>query len=768
MKRVIPPLMVVVLVALSSSALSQERALVSPAVEAQQASEPYPIPGSHLLRDEERKIWEYIREHPEVLQQQALMKKTAWTFDIGDPGPILGSGWWASDLSESPTVEYLVPSTCQAVGDNCYVFVENSLWGNRVTQAAVDSILAAWEERTPADPTKGIYRIDTETFGDPPNTLDNDPKIVILILDITDGLSGGSYVAGYFYSINQYQDGDPVLQGHRSNEAEIYYIDANPGDLNNPDGLTFAASTTAHEFQHMINWNYNKNTDTFNNEACSEVASLVCGYSYPGQNRYTDNTDIYLLGWNSTLADYSRAARWALYLWNQFPDNFLRNWVQNSGTGATRISNALAAYPTSRTFTDVVTDWLIANEVQDVSVNPSPRYGYTYEPSLTKPKATTHLDPNTGTVNGSVTGLGADYITFSSGSNLSVTFTSAFSNIVIKAIKIGAGSPVVEDVPRNTVYSVPDFGSTYSSVTFIVINTQNSTSSNSYSYSATGTGTFQTFEIKYEDGIPEGFLPLPVGDIQTVYFTGISGAKLDSIRVAFRRAGTMQTTLSRFNSSFNPSPIGQTIVPAFTLVSADSIQGYSGSGPYPVPYPNWVTIDLTQNSIDANPDFIISFVINNSTAPAVMISSEPDDGDRHSFTYVQSTGQWTVYGDQNAPGNVFKYLIRAYASIGTPVGTEVIELLPTSFSLKQNYPNPFNPSTTIKYDLPERTHVKLHIYDMLGRVVATLIDQEQSAGSYETRWDGTNLSGLPMSSGVYFYRLESGNFQEIKRMVLMK
>ncbi len=87
----------------------------------------------------------------------------------------------------------------------------------------------------------------------------------------------------------------------------------------------------------------------------------------------------------------------------------------------------------------------------------------------------------------------------------------------------------------------------------------------------------------------------------------------------------------------------------------------------------------------------------------------------------------------------------------------------TSFHLSQNYPNPFNPSTKIKFDIPKGSLVKLKIYDMLGREVAELVNDKLNPGTYEYEWNGVNLP-----SGVYFYKLESENFIETKRMVLVK
>ncbi len=85
------------------------------------------------------------------------------------------------------------------------------------------------------------------------------------------------------------------------------------------------------------------------------------------------------------------------------------------------------------------------------------------------------------------------------------------------------------------------------------------------------------------------------------------------------------------------------------------------------------------------------------------------------------------------------------------------------FSLNQNYPNPFNPSTIIKYEIPERSFVTIKVYDVLGREIITLVNQEKPVGSYEVVFDSQGLT-----SGVYFYRMQAGSFVETKKMVLMK
>jgi hypothetical protein len=113
----------------------------------------------------------------------------------------------------------------------------------------------------------------------------------------------------------------------------------------------------------------------------------------------------------------------------------------------------------------------------------------------------------------------------------------------------------------------------------------------------------------------------------------------------------------------------------------------------------------------------------------------------------------------------------SYASVNTAVSVEQTKVLHTAFSLSQNYPNPFNPSTAISFQLPMNSRVTLKVFDMLGREIATLVNDERGAGTHRVSWDA---SGRP--SGVYVYRLVArsvnGGDQPIvvdsKRMMLVK
>lgn len=133
---------------------------------------------------------------------------------------------------------------------------------------------------------------------------------------------------------------------------------------------------------------------------------------------------------------------------------------------------------------------------------------------------------------------------------------------------------------------------------------------------------------------------------------------------------------------------------------------------------------------------------------------------------AHSWGSWRAHID-----NALEYFFP-----GTPVSVEDNETVLRQFSLHQNYPNPFsqiprfagNPATTISYDLPKSAHVKLVVYNVLGREVRTLVDVRQTAGPHQITWNGKSDAGLNVASGVYIYRIKAGEFDMSRKLLLMK
>lgn len=97
-----------------------------------------------------------------------------------------------------------------------------------------------------------------------------------------------------------------------------------------------------------------------------------------------------------------------------------------------------------------------------------------------------------------------------------------------------------------------------------------------------------------------------------------------------------------------------------------------------------------------------------------------------------------------------------------------LDLLPQAFKLYPNFPNPFNPETRIQFDLPKAAEVELRIYNALGQLVRTLVEQPYRAGSFTVTWDGRDHAGLLLPSGLYFYKMKAGKFQAQRKLLLLK
>jgi len=105
---------------------------------------------------------------------------------------------------------------------------------------------------------------------------------------------------------------------------------------------------------------------------------------------------------------------------------------------------------------------------------------------------------------------------------------------------------------------------------------------------------------------------------------------------------------------------------------------------------------------------------------------------------------------------------------GTSAGVGDDRLVPKQIILYPAFPNPFNPVTTLRYYLPEDAMVNINIYDMMGRLVRTMVNSQQNAGYRSIRWNATNDAGEPMSAGLYLYMIKAVEFRQTRKMVLLK
>lgn len=179
-------------------------------------------------------------------------------------------------------------------------------------------------------------------------------------------------------------------------------------------------------------------------------------------------------------------------------------------------------------------------------------------------------------------------------------------------------------------------------------------------------------------------------------------------------------------------------------------------------------------SIEDDPEIsetsgIVSAVTLNSvtvSAPSYQITSSTvvlDANFQPVNTSLLTVGQQvTVWSSLNSTDQQVALQIQAIGSVVTGIKDNTV-VLPKDYKLSQNYPNPFNPGTNIRFTIPQQGLVTLKVYDILGKEIATLVNEVRSAGTYVVRFDGARLA-----SGVYFYRIESGNFISTKKLILLK
>lgn len=651
MSKIMKSLILTLMIGLFSFSFSNESIKMNKIDENVQRS--YPIDPRPFLEKTDKIAREYFEKHPDYLKSNKLQKTSAWNFVVGDT-----KNWWTYDMVNLDFVR--VPSTCRAVGEHCYIFVEDAMWDSTITQAGVDSVKIAFDSKTPANSNKGIYQMDTETFGNPPD-VDNDPKIIILILDIIDGYDGtGGYVAGYFHSHNELP---ASILG--SNKAEIYYLDADPANLLSSSGLQNGISTTAHEFQHMIHYNYDQNEETFVNEGLSMIAEVVCGFNMREQTSYANETNIYLFEWRgddnvAVLSDYSRAALFTLYIKEQIGGDILKQIVQNTSNGIYGYNSALSQVTpsTSLRFDDIVQNWFLANIVGDTSINPA--WGYTYS-GIKKVVGIQNINPNVTNTTISVENLSSQYLRYKFGSDLKIYFDESESDLSVKVIKVDTNDvKEVVNVVSNDTLTFPEYGEKYKEIDFAIIN-ENHYQDKSIDYTSSGAAPEAT-EVKYDDYPPAGVLLLSDQDTICVVFDDILGKKLDSIKVALRQPGSVTGGVWKYTGASRPTPLGEQL----TSITATSTISEKPPYPYPEPWPNWITIDLTSENISGSEPFVVGFLVE-GTYPEynrVMITEQPGQSAYHSYTYLHdpSSGNPDWYYISASDTSIYVYLIRAYLS----------------------------------------------------------------------------------------------------------
>lgn len=654
-------------------------------------------------------------------------------------------------------------------GNYSQVWLEVAEMDNgHLNEAVADTIFKYLEEQSHPlsfNPELGIVELINTYMGDPPN-IDGDGLVDFLVTDVQDGYDpddGGGYTAGFFRPFDQNTDASATT----SNKRDMLYIDSFPGIYKDGDiNATRPLAVLSHEYQHLIHWTYNSTSNelTFINEAQSNFASLLSGYFPHGSySSYLDDTNVGLYRWSDgadVLADYGRAASFASYLWDQLGFENSGLLTQEPLTGTSGIRNALFAANSPYTFEETLINWGIANLINDRDLSSNSAFGYEHV-LLNNLKAPVNFtDPDFDSRNIAVQPGAVKYFGFQQVSNLEVTVDhSGAEHGQVRLVTFDGEQFEIAELQNGQLYSTPE-DSSYDAAYLVLVYTNpdadadapliftiNSTAEQEYEFSTVRTyggnennsagffsingNGFVGFSNRYTIGISSLFyaaeLYIPNNDV-------LSGSTDLKVAVYTNTAGEPGTEIASDTISFNDLGVGWQ---SFNMehLNINFSQGES--------------VHIVYEVLPPHDNFALPVLVDNGTGIQGVTHLLSDDGEFIPFnlTIGDNYGIWN----------------RIVLAQEVVVSNESISDIPGDFHLEQNYPNPFNPSTNIIFNIPSAGDVQLEVYNAIGRKVATLVNAKLPAGQHEVAWNAGS-----MASGIYLYKLKTGNFSQTRKMILMK
>ncbi|MCY4404588.1 MAG: hypothetical protein OXD54_18635 [Candidatus Poribacteria bacterium] len=399
--------------------------------------------------------------------------------------------------------QYTINATLRASGPHCYIFVEDSEWRETVTPLTVQTIQRAFDTTTPADPRRGIYDILTDDLSTPPD-VDGNQKVILLFLDIRE-IENRTITAGYFMPIDQ-QRGilhHPTLGPIRSNEADILYLNSKFHRANSAE----IEAVIAHELQHLIHWKHSPNEEIWIDEGCADYAASQCGYNlYQHIQAFQNTPNISLTDWsqmNQThlLAHYGAAFLFIQYLHDHYGGTAtVAAIIKNRLDGFDGITHTLAARGMSNKFSNIYSDWKVANYLSTWNLLGNVKTPFRYHTTIPviKPLFTHDTYPASGK-NRQLANFASHAIEYKvnkagqEGLTLSFT-TQRNTNVDIKvAYLYNTGEVLVESLPLKTTdgstsLDIPTFGTSVQRLMFMpslqVENQSFSQQSINYNYDA--------------------------------------------------------------------------------------------------------------------------------------------------------------------------------------------------------------------------------------------------------------------------------------------
>ncbi|OYD16599.1 hypothetical protein CH330_02445 [candidate division WOR-3 bacterium JGI_Cruoil_03_51_56] len=330
--------------------------------------------------------------------------------------------FWLQNMTVMPPVQFQASLTCRGLGNHCHVMIDDSVWNaGLVDSADVARIIERFDHSSPRDSLHGVWYYNTTVLGQPPDVIDHDSLIYLLYYNI--GTFHGYTFDGFWQFFDEYYDTTSMrLWGYHSNEIECVYLDCYP---NNP-AKDYRMAISAHEFGHMIHWNYNPAESLWVNEGCSELAMWLYGSPDPITG-FTNCPDNDLTRWTGAWDDYIKTYLWFLFLYEQYGGrigtDLIHNIVASPLVSIAGIDSGFAATGLPQRFEGVLDQWVLANRINDTGVL-SGAYGYYGDTVPSFAVAGYHTSyPVSRT--GNLDRWAGEYLLFQHGTNLELEFDGA-------------------------------------------------------------------------------------------------------------------------------------------------------------------------------------------------------------------------------------------------------------------------------------------------------------------------------------------------------
>lgn len=718
--------------------------------------------------------------------------KTTRTFALDDTASFnvitdfFTTGEWVS-------MDFILKDT----SDDLRLWVELGEWSDgRVTEPDVEGLMQALVLQTPAgsyDPARGIKTINEEVFGEPPN-IDGDGIVDVLLYDITEG-SGSGFIAGLVSPV----DADPNAPAGQGNRADVLYLDTNP-TISDPTSFgsdeTFVQLTAAHEYQHLIHLNYDTNEGAYVNEGLSEWAEVLMGY--PGRTvTYLNDPDRYTVPFlrfvpENSSDDRQRGALFTNYWADRFGVLAAGSIARDTGVGATGYRQTLASLNTGVTLEELLLDFHVATFLNDTNLDP--HYGFSTSQRLgLRAAAADTIDARTADelapVSASLPPGSARYVEWLQVEDLQLVINIASGQSHTKATALLFDDGVFEARPLDLTKTDFAFAGHYDRLVLVLVHAvPDVVETANVTYSATW-NVDQLLEqqiVQYDNGVMAAgqngtlfvFNNLGSGSRQANRFVRPPEGILKSLSVAPFYEHEVEGSQLPFNDPRDYE----------VQIRVDDGAGFPGEVFFSLEVKNdllrnvseeriftfrELDVSVFQDELAALPDTFYVGLVNagEDANHLVMGLSEYTFSSEHvSYLYLPSfdegQGAWRAF-PQISGGLLNDTVLPIRASFLVPEGfandNEDIDEVPDRVTLHPNYPNPFNPTTTIRYSLPQATQIKITVFDVLGRQIATLIDGLQKPGQHQVQVDAHTWA-----SGVYFYTLEASGQRQTHQMMLIK